>query len=86
MLVTPALPSNIFTSILVRISGPTATCSMTFVVEALLDGWTGCSSLDFRVHLQPATGNSNNKATFVFNDLGHVELLNFSSRMLVAPS
>lgn len=77
---------NIFTSILLRISGPTATCSTTFVVEALLDGWTGCSSLGFGVHLRPATGDSNYNVTFVLNDLGHAELLNFSWRMLVAPS
>ena len=93
MLVTPNSRSsnmkNILTLILVRIAGPTATCSTTlvFVVfEALLDGWTGCSSLGFGVHLKPTTGTSNHSAIFVFSDLGHVELLNFSSRMQVAPS
>ena len=78
--------NNIFTLIPVRIAGPTATCSTKFVFEALLDVWMGCSSLGFSVHLKAITGKSNQSAVFVFSDLGHVELLDFSSRMQVAPS
>ena len=78
--------NNSFTSILLRISRPIVTCSTTFVVEALLDGWIGCSSLGFDVHLKPATGDTNDTITFVSNDPGRVELLNFCRRMLVASS